>query len=398
MIILYNPHVDDFLAEPPHFRFLKRRALKKYGFFISESLRTGNLVNVLIDGTASAFIPEKIFHKLPKFLRGLVAEIEYRLWKRCNNFGSLLNRVQPAVNKSDDVVLAFSYKAATGDFSLRRDLLSRYRAVVFHLSHYFVSTSEKSRNIQSLDNAFLAGDSDIADIAYFKKNFPWYGRQFLVLSFSVAARFEIRKPFSERQNRCVATGSFHDLTQEQPPERYVDYIRTTGATTYHPIRKDLYEAKEKVSELIECRVSPYRQYGATSKFKRMLNHFSVSQKKYFAVDIVDLYNDYRFAVVGEELSGFPALGAFEAMACGCVVLAQPSYYAGLGLEANQHYLPYDGTLDNLISVTAYHQSKDVEQLAQQAHDFIVARFSTAVVYAQWMTGLSNIPSYSATER
>ena len=33
MIYLYNPHVDDLLGEPPHFKYLGRRPLKKYGFF-----------------------------------------------------------------------------------------------------------------------------------------------------------------------------------------------------------------------------------------------------------------------------------------------------------------------------------------------------------------------------
>src|SRR5689334_20531405 len=132
MVVLYNPHVDDFLAEPPHFRLLKRRALKKYGFFIDEALRNGQVVKVLVDGTSSAFIPERVFHKLPRLLRQAIAELEYQRWLSINNFDhfdSLVKRVEPPKEKSDQVLLAFSYKAATGDFSLRRELLSKYKAV-----------------------------------------------------------------------------------------------------------------------------------------------------------------------------------------------------------------------------------------------------------------------------
>lgn len=388
MVVLYNPHVDDLLAGPPHFRFLKRRPLKKYGFFIDESLRNGREVNVLVDGTSSAYIPEKVFHKLPRFLRLFFSEVEYKLWLRLNKFGHLVKRVQTPKEKSDDVLLAFSYKAATGDFSLRRNLLTKYRVVVFHLSHYFVSTKEKSENIKSLDNAWLAGDSDITNIQYFKHFFPWYKKEFLVLPFSVSKRFCLKKEYSERQNRCVATGSFHDLTQEQPPEKYADCLSATQSTTYHPIRKEIYDQRASVKSLIECKISPYRQYGSSSKLKRLISHFSVAQKKYFSIDIVDLYNDYRFAVVGEELSGFPALGALEAMACGCTLIASPINYRGMGLVPNIHYIPYPGTMESLLQTIAEQQSSDSTQLADTAANFVRENLYPAAVYERWLTVLS----------
>jgi hypothetical protein len=388
MIILYNPHVDDFLAEPPHFRILKRRPLKKYGFFIDESLRNGQEINVLIDGTASAFIPERIFHKLPEWLRKIVTEVEYRLWCRYNNFSTLVKRVEPAKDSSNDVVLAFSYKAATGNFALRRDLLSRYQAVVFHLSHYFVSTAEKARNIQSLDNVYLAGDSDITDIPYFKGFFSWYNREFLILPFSVGSRFTIKKPFNQRLDRCVATGSFHDLSQEYPAEKYADYIKTTGEITYHPIRKAIYESAEKLSDQIDCRVSPYRQYDSKSKFTRIFKHFSVTQKKYFSIDIVDLYNNYKFAVVGEELSGFPALGAFEAMACGSVVFAQENYYKGLGVYAGKHFIAYDGTIPGLMS--SFENNYSYNGISGLSANFVNSSLRPSHVYKRWADVLNGL--------
>ena len=64
-----------------------------------------------------------------------------------------------------------------------------------------------------------------------------------------------------------------------------------------------------------------------------------------AIDIVNEYNKYKFALVGEELSGFPAIGAFEAMGCGCVLIAQKDFYCGLGLEPNINFLEYDGTIN-----------------------------------------------------
>lgn len=383
MVVLYNPHVDDFLAEPPHFRLLKRRPLKKYGFFIDEALRNGREVQVLVDGTASAFIPEQLFHKFPALLRRLVAELEYKRWFRINNFNSLVKRVSAPKAKSDEVVLAFSYKAATGDFSLRRDLLSKYKAVVFHLSHYFILTKEKSDHLNTLDNAWLAGDSDITDIAYFKQSFPWYQKEFLILPFCVAPRFMMRKNFIDRQDRCVATGSFHDLEQEQPPEKFAYYRSVAQATTYHPVRKEIYERAKSLSNLIECKVSPYRQYVSGSKLRRLISHFLVAQKSYFSIDIVDLYNDYRFAVVGEELSGFPALGALESMACGCTLIADKKYYEKLGLIPHQHYIPYEGTVKSLVETMHVHQANCSDEIATTGANFVVRHFNSTSVFERW---------------
>ncbi len=72
------------------------------------------------------------------------------------------------------------------------------------------------------------------------------------------------------------------------------------------------------------------------------------QSDYFSFDVVDFYNQHQLAIVGEELSGAPAVGFFEAMACGCVTLGQRgAYYDGLGLEPGVHYLRHDGTIESL---------------------------------------------------
>lgn len=383
MVILYNPHVDDFLAEPPHFSFLKRRALKKYGFFITESLRKGYEVKVLVDGTSSAFVPESIFHKLPGSIRQAVASFEFRLWKQINRFGSSVIRVQPPKVQCGDVLLAFSYKAATGDFLLRSEVFEKYRAVVFHLSHYFVSTRDKSDNIRTLGNAWLAGDSDITDNAYFQRWFAWYKRRLLVLPFAVAPRFAVKKRFSDRRARCVATGTFHDLTREYPRRRYVDFMSTTGSTTYHPIRKEIFENRESMANVLECRVSPYRRYANGPRGLSVLRHLSVSQKRYFATDLVELYNDYQAAVIGEELSGFPAVGALEAMACGCAVMAIPGCYVGLGLLPYKHYIPYDGGLAQLKEALNRVGAAQSEEIGTNAARYVTHEFGPASMMTRW---------------
>ena len=389
MIILYNPHVDDLLARPIHFRLINRRPLKKYGFLIDQARMRGEDVFVLVDGTSSGLMPERLFRLLPSFMRNLWATIEFQLWKIENNFGAEVRRATATVGNSNDVILAFSYKAATGNFYLRRPLLSKYRAVIFHLSHYFISTKEKADNIHQLDNSFLAGDSDISECEYFKEYFSWYERPLLTLPFSVGDRFIDTRAWQSRDERAVATGTYHNLELERPARKYKDFIMSTGCMTYHPMRKIIFDASNFLSKLIKCNISPYRNYKAeTSKLLNTI--FGVSQKKYFSIDIVDLYNSHKFAVVGEELSGFPALGAFEAMACGCVLVAPPKFYMGLNIEPNVHFISYDNTLNGLVRVLSDISHRDCSKISIAGSQYIEAKLRPNPLYLNWIIEINKI--------
>lgn len=383
MIIYYNPHVDDFLAEPLQFRILGRRALKKYGFLLDEALRNNSPVRVLVDGTASGLIPERLFHRLPRWLRYSWSKLEYRLWKRINDLGEEVQCVDIPEAAVDDVLLAFSYKAATGRFALREPTLKYYRAVVFHLSHYFLATAEKADNIRRLPNVYLAGDSDISEVPYFRRYFEWYNKPFLILPFAVGERFVNKQPWTSRESRVVATGSFHDLRLERPKRKYADFMTATGATTYHPVRLALHQLNNDLAPWLDCKVSPYRQYGQ-NRLSRLLSHFKIGQKKYFSINIVELYNQHKFAIVGEELSGFPALGAVEAMACGCLLIAQPQYYKGLGLVPNKHYLPYDGDIHSLPEIVQTNNNKTLYSMAKETSEFVRKEFSEESLFSKWM--------------
>lgn len=388
MVVFYNPHVDDFLAEPLQFRILRRRALKKYGFMIEEARRDGKIVKILVDGTSSGIIPERIFQCLPHLIRYGFAKLECWFWKKLNKFGSEVQAVFLQKSMVDDVLLVFSYKAATGRFDLREKNFLKFKSVVFHLSHYFVDTGEKARNISKLPNAHLAGDSDISNIDYFKRFFDWYNKPFLVLPFAVARRFSNKQPWTSRDSRVVATGSFHDLRFEQPARRYKDFIGATGSTTYHPVRKALFEKREH-NTWVNCNVNLYRDYSQSS-FARLLSRFRVAQKQYFSINIVDLYNKHRYAVVGEELSGFPALGAFEAMACGCLVFAQPEYYIGLGLLPHKHFIAYDGKVESMQRIMQQLDRSDLTQMSIDVSDFVTLMFSEPKVYNMWINTLHSI--------
>ncbi|WP_334118227.1 hypothetical protein [Limnobacter sp.] len=389
MTIYYNPHTDDFLAEPLQFRLLNRRALKKYGFLINEARSSGNTIRILIDGTSSGLISERVFHFIPRWLRFLFVELEFRAWKYINCFGDEIERVKIPEVPVKDTLIAFSYKAATGNFELRKATLEKYQTVVFHLSHYFIATAEKSDNIKGLSNAYLAGDSDITDIDYFKHFFAWYDKPFLVLPFAVSERFWNKTPWTTRDKRAVATGSFHNLLLEKPKKKYIDFITTTKTTTYHPLRLSIYQKSEKLNNYIKCHINPYREY-RRSKVNQLLSHFQISQKQYFSIDIVQLYNNHCYAIIGEELSGFPAIGAFEAMACGCVLIAQPQYYKGTNLIPGKHYLSCDGSLEDIVRILSNINHKKGEDIAKVASQLVKNQYNPKILYHHWTNTIRNI--------
>ena len=383
MLIFYNPHVDDFLAKPLIFKILGRKPLKKYGFLFEELHKANQKINILVDATASSVLPERLFHKLPFFFRALISKIELSIWKRLNNFNSEFCLIHPKSVRSADIIIAFSYKAATGNFGLRRATLLQSHAVIFHLSHYHISTFEKSRNISSLPNVFLAGDSDITDNFYFRKYFSWYDKSFLVLPFAVSSRFKLNQSWIGRDNSAVATGSFHDLRQEMPARRYKDFLDTAESTSFHPMREEIFAAKESLRGLIDSRVTPFRTY--TGNFlMRFFLRWRVAQKKYFSVNIVDLYNNHKFSVIGEELTGFPALGSLESMACGTVLLAQAQYYKGLGLRAGRHFIAYEGGLSGLTLALAKAQHQDYSAMSIEGERFVRERFSSRAMFDLWI--------------
>ena len=83
-MILYNPHVDDFVGDPVQFLIFGRRPLKKYGFLLSEPVKRNLKVQIYKDSSMSCILPLIIFVRLPKFLRFLITEFEFRIWLYLN--------------------------------------------------------------------------------------------------------------------------------------------------------------------------------------------------------------------------------------------------------------------------------------------------------------------------
>lgn len=339
-IIFYNPHIDDFLSEPPHFKLIGRKALKKYSYILSNK-NSANQLFIIVDGSISIFISDYIFKYFPQFLRIIISKFEFMIWSFINKDINNYKIIKEKNIHENDVIFFFSYKIAKGAFHLRQEILNKCNTVA-HLSHYFILTKEKSENLNKLRKLYLAADSDLTENNYFQWFFHWYNKKILVIPFEIQERFVQTKNFLNRFKETLATGTVHNLSKEKPRKLYQDYMSYTGMISYHPIRRLLYDRKfDSIDTLIS-------EWQGKKKFFD-LNIFKSSQKKYFSFDIVEIYNEYQFVIVGEESVGLPAIGAFEAMACGCILIAVEDFYQGLELEKFRDYYPYDGTEDGLFS-------------------------------------------------
>lgn len=360
MSITYlNPHADDFIAAPVSFHFAKRRALKKYSYLFQEPLKQGEKVHVLIDGTLSSLIPQKIFNRLPRSLRLSFLHWEIKQWRQLNDFpDNLVIHWKLDTVPNLRCLYLFSYKNCLYTPPERLRIVNAFRQKIINLSHFMIHTAEKARQCQKLDNVLYTSEACIENEPYFS-NFFGQNQTILALPFMVQDRFKITKEWQSRKNTCAATGSFHDLSAERPVSYYRDFINFFNSKTYHPVREALYQQQGNLADYIDCRVSPYRE-----KKRSLLQRLDASQKEYFSFDIVEFYNDHKYAVIGEELHGLPAIGAFEAMACGCVLIGQAGpYYTALGLRANHDYYEYDGTIEGLKAAIQF--LNDTPDLAQQ---------------------------------
>lgn len=385
-LTLLNPHADDFVSTPVSFRLVGRRGLGKYKYLVDEPIRRGRRISILVDGTLTSLVDQRLFAPLPGWLRAIILRIEIYLWLRLNGLtGKVDVNWTPDTVQNRSVLYVFSYKNCVGAFEQRKAVISAFDRVIVNLSHYFIRTREKAENIANLRNVCLHVDSDLSKNTYFQSFFP-NPSPMLVLPFAVSKRFFQKRPLEERSAKCAATGTFHNLQNEMPHAYYRNYIDFFKTNTYHPVRKLLYQHRTEISDWLTCRISPYRETIGDNKFSarlRRLLRLDVVQADYFSFDIVDFYNQHRYAIVGEELSGAPAVGFFEGMACGNVMLGQRgSFYDGLGLEPNVHYLPHDGSIQSIHAAIekANADFAVTNQISKAGISYIATRCTPASVW------------------
>lgn len=379
-LVLYNPHIDDFFLKPLLYHLFGRRPLLKYGNVLEEMKNVG----IFIDYTESGIIPYRIFRFLPRFFRKILLNIEIYFWKKFNPKYIFIDEVQKT-----DVLLIMSYKSCHNMPAERLKSLSRFSNVVVHLSHYFVNTLKKSENIQRIKGVTLAGDSDITQNDYFQHFFWWYKKPLMILPFAVAERW-MEGSSNKLNYDFIATGTIHDLEKERPKRYYKDYINFTQLNNYHPRREEA--RKYFLENNWTCYVNEYRsnKWGVLGL---LLKRLIISQKEYFRVNLVTEYCRHSFAIIGEERTGFPPLGVFEAMACGCIVIIDPSKYHGLDLIPGQNCLEMRRNIEESVKLAQSLSTDEVERISNNAKIEARNKWNAPYIASRWNSQLNKLNNY-----
>lgn len=379
--VFYNLHIDDFIAKPLSFILARRRALKKYEFLVKQQPPYGQTVNVYVDFNYSSLVSALKFQKLPFIIRKLIVQLELLLWVHINDLKKKVNIVYPNKIKDYENLFIFSYKIAQRNIPLE-NIIHKHLRVFIHLSHYHLHTSKKSACIEDLyqnkyvKNVTLCADSDLRENIYFQKYFSWYKDTVKVLPFAIQPRFTSTKPWDERSWKVAATGTFHDFTNSVIDESISDI--SSFSDTLHPDRKIIHDNKLLIEENVSTVISEYLL--TTNKFKQAS---VANQKNYFKLNIVDFYNEHKFAFIGEEITGGVPIGALEAMSCGCVLICKSQSLLGHDLIAGTHYIAYEDDILHAISLLKTQDEDKYREISINAQKYIQMKFSEYKTWRRW---------------
>ena len=326
-----NPHSFDMLATPVSYRLFKRRPHLKYSFFFLEFLRQGG--RVCFDLSETSFGRLKGFRKL---LSPLIF-FEILIWLYINRIP--FSKAFLKVPKNSKLIV-FTYKGATEKNFIKNYHLKRATHIFWHMSHYMISTSKKSKFINHyLPKSTLLADCDLSGNELFERYFSSYSGKILLTPFVPAERFKVITESKKRKfSKIFATGTYHSLALGI--DDCDEAINTFNSSSHHYLRAEISSLKlDWIDDGQGC----------------FDNQKGILEPIYFKRDLVKEFNKYAFIFCGDEYCGLPSISNFEAMCCGAMPIVNEKNYSGLGLTPGVHFLTHDGTLKGLES--AFKQNK-----------------------------------------
>lgn len=220
----------------------------------------------------------------------------------------------------------------------------------------------------------------------------------LVIPFVFEERFQRKRSFDERDNKAIAVGTIASRMDD-------DFCSVYQDSCLQPIRRMILKEAPAMTAYYDCVSSEYGE-GEERKIFRIednlakkiycqlwnLSHVG-QQKNYFSFNMVDKFNQYKMAICGEEVIGVPGIGFVESMACGCAYIGCTKYdYASYGMIEGEHYIGYDGSLEDLKKKIVYYQDHgdELKRIADTGYEFASRNFTPKAVTSKLLDGLMKL--------
>ncbi|MFA6433237.1 MAG: glycosyltransferase [Elusimicrobiales bacterium] len=409
MIYFLNPHYADFYGTSVFNALTGRFSHRKYWFISRYILEkpekgVGILINLRQNSFALAFV-----YKIP-FLNRLVTLFELAAWfmiNRINPF-KIPVRFSAASLTKDDIVFIFAFDNLQRPANLIKEISGSPCVKVAHLTHYFLHTSQISRHAEKISKLFFAAESNLSKYPYFKEYFPFYKKDAYLLPFIPQPRFTRRTPFSERRRKCLALGTLTLLSRTPETRDFMDFFH---ADCIHPMRRAIYENRDRVAQFIDSGVNLYntdapvkdvhsQQQAVKKVYYGLWNLFKSRRKTYFSFSAADRFNQYAMVVIPEEINNLPGVSWVESMACGSAYIGlDDPMYTDLGLTPGKHYIAYDNTLQGLLDVVKYYQRNPdaLERIAENGWKFVSERLNGPRAASLFLSDLRNLAAQAAAK-
>lgn len=393
--IFIDLHVNAAFLRRLDMLLFKKNAFTKHRFILDYLLsQNEKVVNLItLDGSR---LPTKPLRRITR--KFMFRKLEANFVFKKNHLQGIENITSPEEIREDDVIIYY----ATGDqsqFTIDSNKIKGTKVV--DLIHFY-GDAQRAKCFEGSDIQYFSYDVDIRKYSpLFRKNYGKFNWDYIPKNFTYQKRFCVKKDFSERKNMAVAMGTVTHCTAK-------DFIETYGSSCYQPRRKMVMDHANEYPNEIYSHISEFLE-GAHKKlnpndfilkqwYTKVYNLlFAGRQKKYFSFDMVDEYNDYKMFICPEDINGSYGIGTTEGMACGCAMIGcRYGAFEDMGMKDREHYIAYDGTMEDLIAKIRYYQmpehQEELAQIAKNGYEFARKYFSEEYVAKNYCEQLKALTS------
>lgn len=282
--------------------------------------------------------------------------------------------------RDDDIVIVYLYN------TIQIDELEGMSGIKVMMGNHFVAINNPV-DLNKLGVNVFVNEIDLEDNEFVIKFINTRNVKAVVLPYVFSDRFVNKH--KNRKNKAMAIGTLSTCAGNSGYKLYRDLFKTEWIQTS---RKMIYDNAVQISEWLDSYISYINEDKLEIKpndsviiklYKKIRNRYMPwTQSKYTSFNMVDKFNEYKMFLCPEELVGMPGVGFVEGMACGTAYIGlDTSYYRKLGLVPGEHYISYDGTLEDLEKVVSYYQmhENELEAIAKNGEFFVRKQFNAQSV-------------------